>query len=173
MISQDRLKELLNYDPETGLFTRKVRTSASVNIGDIAGCKRKNGYFFIKIEGKGYLSHRLAFVWMTGSCPEFVDHINRNPSDNRWVNLRSATRAQNNTNKKSAKGSSSKYLGVCWHKLNVKWQAKIGINGKRKHLGYFKDEDDAAKAYDKAAIKYFGEYANLNFRTNETHDEAR
>jgi hypothetical protein len=94
-----------------------------------------------------------------------VDHINHNGLDNRKANIRPATRAQNNFNKLivKRKDSSSKYKGVNWKKCKKKWQARIHVNGECKFIGYFKDEIQAAKAYDKAAKKYHGEFASLNF----------
>lgn len=94
-----------------------------------------------------------------------VDHINHNGLDNRKANLRPATRAQNNYNRLifKRKDSSSNYKGVAWKKDKKKWRAQIHFNGKCIFLGYFEDEKKAAKAYDKAAEKYYGQFAYLNF----------
>jgi hypothetical protein len=93
-----------------------------------------------------------------------VDHINNDGMDNRSANLRPATRAQNARNrKKFSRKCSSKYKGVCWHKVSLKWHARIMFENKRIKLGYFNNEIDAAKAYDEAAKKYHGEFACLNF----------
>jgi len=94
-----------------------------------------------------------------------VDYINHNGLDNRKANLRPATRAQNNYNRLAIKrkGATSKYKGVDWKKDKKKWCARIYFNGKLIFLGYFKDEKQAAKAYDKAAKKYYGQFAYLNF----------
>ena len=93
-----------------------------------------------------------------------VDHIDIDGMDNRSANLRAATRAQNSRNrKKISKPCSSKYKGVSWQKRSLKWHARITFEEKRIHLGYFKNEFDAAKAYDEAAKKYHGEFACLNF----------
>jgi hypothetical protein len=93
-----------------------------------------------------------------------VDHINIDGMDNRSANLRAATRAQNSRNrKKFPKQCSSKYKGVSWHKNSLKWQAEVMFEKKRIYLGYFKNEIDAAKAYDEAAKKYHGEFACPNF----------
>jgi len=87
-----------------------------------------------------------------------IDHINGDKLDNRRENLRSATRSQNKMNSGKPKNNTSGYKGVCWYKRGNKWRAQIGINGKLKHLGYFEDKEEAAKAYKKAAEKYHGEF---------------
>ena len=94
-----------------------------------------------------------------------ADHINHNGLDNRKANLRPATRAQNNYNRLAIKrkGATSKYKGVAWKKEYKKWNAQIYFKGECIFLGYFKEEKQAAKAYDKAAKEYHGEFASLNF----------
>ena len=92
-----------------------------------------------------------------------VDHRNHNTLDNRKDNLRIVTRAENMRNTQARRGSSSKYLGVSWYKPREKWRAQISVDGKRKYLGIFENEVEAALAYDLAAIEHFGEFANLNF----------
>ena len=95
---------------------------------------------------------------------EFCDHINRNGLDNRKANLRLATRSQNAWNRRKAKiESRSKYKGVSWYNRGKRWNARIHVNRKEKFLGIFADEIEAAKAYDAAARKCFGEFAQLNF----------
>jgi hypothetical protein len=94
----------------------------------------------------------------------FVDHINGNGLDNRKANLRLATYAQNNWNSRHGMGQGrSRYKGVKWHKRIRKWAAVISVNGRREHLGYYRDEKEATRAFDRAAKKYHGEFAVLNF----------
>jgi len=93
-----------------------------------------------------------------------VDHINHDGMDNRRANLRAATHSQNMCNRKKQSGAyTSKYIGVCWKKEQRKWVAKVGHKKKVIHLGYFDNEIEAAKAYDRAAKKYHGEFVCLNF----------
>jgi hypothetical protein len=100
-------------------------------------------------------------AFLTGN-PE-TDHINRNGLDNRRINLRTATRGQNMHNRRIPKNNTSGYTGVSWHPYSQKWAAGLQYDGKRVHCGYFTSKVDAARAYDQAAIKYFGEFAHLNF----------
>lgn len=149
----------LKYSPQTGLIYRNVRVNRGT-IGPIVG--RDKGYKVIKLDGVTHRQHRLAFLFMKKPVPEQVDHINRDRSDNRWSNLRAATPAQNRANRKSVEGSSSKWLGVLWNKDRKNWRASIKINGKRTDLGSFKCEDEAAMAYNEAALEHFKEFASLN-----------
>jgi hypothetical protein len=87
-----------------------------------------------------------------------TDHINGNGLDNRKENLRVCTQTQNNGNRKLNKNSTSGIKGISWNKINKKWKARISTKGKRKHLGYFKNKNDAKKAYTKVAKNYFGEF---------------
>jgi hypothetical protein len=105
--------------------------------------------------------HRAIMAPADGLC---IDHRNHIGLDNRRSNLRKATKAQNNRNRKKKIGSGvSIYKGVAWHKYRKKWYAAIYADGRKIFLGYFDDETKAAKAYDVAAIKYHGEFASLNF----------
>ena len=96
---------------------------------------------------------------------KFVDHINHNGLDNRKANLRPATRAENNRNRRkwSKRKCGSRFKGVSWHKYRKRWTVQIWFNSKMKFIGYFHDEIAAAKAYDAAAKKYHKEFAVLNF----------
>jgi hypothetical protein len=134
--SQERLKEILIYDPDTGIFTNKVSRGRGGKAGSPAGYLRKDGYITIKIDKIDYLAHRLAFLYMTGSIPDLIDHKNRIRSDNRWINLREATSQSNNRN--CTASSKSGYLGVHWNKQLQKWQVQvIDNNGKNIYGGVF------------------------------------
>lgn len=161
------LKEWLRY--ESGKLYWIKKPSVGVSIGDEAGTPNKTGHKVFFLKRKAYKVHRVVYWWHTGEWPEFVDHILHPVGevlDNSFHNLRSATKAQNNRNRTSAKGSTSKYLGVSWKKESKKWVAHIRFCGKLKSLGYFTEEIEAAMAYDKAAKDIHGEFANLNFKEN-------
>lgn len=145
--------ELINYDPDTGNFTWKIdwfSRKAGERAGSYFG---KHQYYRICIHGKPYKAHHLAFFFMIGIMPEkgmVVDHINGNPSDNRFCNLRIGDRSMNQQNQSRAhrrKNRTSSYLGVSWRPEKNKWRAAIGFNGKTKHIGYFNNEQDAYSAY--------------------------
>lgn len=118
-----------------------------------------NGYPSSFIKGKFIYLHRLVLNPKTG---ELIDHINGNKLDNRKENLRLCTNQQNTFNSKKQKNCSSKYKGVCWDKNKNKWLSQIRINEKHVQIGRYKNEIDAAKAYNEVAKKYFGEFAKLN-----------
>lgn len=132
--------------------------------------KHRNTYYamangkYIKGERQNPIfMHQLVFPSTDG---HIIDHINRNGLDNRQENLRFCTNKENTRNRVGQINASSCYKGVDWKKSNKKWRARIRVNDKEFHLGCFVKEEDAAQAYDEAAIKYFGEFAYLNFGEN-------
>lgn len=149
-LSADRLRELLHYDPETGVFTR-LATKGGNLAGTPAGFPVK-GYTHIGVSGGTYLAHRLAWLHMTGEWPTHeIDHINRDGQDNRWGNLRPANRAENMQNQGVARDSKTGVKGVTWHSAGKKWCANIRHQGKLHYLGLFDDIAGAAAAYAAAA----------------------
>lgn len=159
-LTQARLREVLSYDPETGVFTRLVATSNRVAVGSDAGTTRIDGYIQIHIDGRLYSAHRLAWLYMTGEWPsDKVDHINRRKFDNRWGNLREANTSQNACNSLVRIDNTSGVRGVSFCKTTNRWRALIVVNGKRRHLGRFDDIGSAAAAYAVAAREAFGEFA--------------
>ena len=152
-LSQDSLKELLRYEPTTGTFVRRVSNSNSVKAGDTAGSKHPAGYHYIRVKGQRYASHRLAFLYMEGKFPPAeVDHINGDPSDNRWENLRPATRKENMRNIKISKRNTSGHTGVYWSKEKRRWRVQIGCAGKKTHIGYYHSKAEAVLARAAAAL---------------------
>lgn len=152
-VTQSRLKELLQYNPYTGDFVWKVRPSNRVRVGDVAG-SINHGYVIIRIDNVNYYAHRLAFLFMLGQIPEQIDHINHVRNDNRWCNLREATRIINLKNQSMSKNNTSGITGVCWNTENNKWGARINVNCKSVWLGYFHDINEAKAARSKAERHY-------------------
>jgi hypothetical protein len=161
-LTQERLKELIHYDPEIGVFTWLVDRGPARK-GALAVCICCEGYLHIRVDGVLWKAHRLAFLYMTGSFPEgFIDHADGDESNNKWVNLRPATQAQNQQNTPRRPVSKSGYKGVCWFSPARMWVAKIQANGTQHTLSYFKCPREAAHAYNKAAIELHGEFSVLN-----------
>lgn len=163
-LTQARLKELLDYDPKTGLFFWRARAGRR-SPGEQAGCElRKRAgdapYWAIRVDGKLYQNAaRLAWLYMEGILPEpQIDHINRCRCDNRWTNLRLATPSQNQANKNIRSDNKSGETGVFFNGDRGRWQATISIAGKTKNLGRFQDRAAAQSAYESAAAKYHGEF---------------
>lgn len=159
MLTQERLKELLHYNPETGVFVWIVSPRKGMQPG-IAGSATTTGYRFVIINYKRWPSHRLAWLYMTGSFPEKeLDHINLIRGDNRWKNLREASRSENMRNTARPSNNTSGVKGVHWHKPSKRWTARIKINGFKKHLGGFKKFEDAVEAINKARPLIHGEFS--------------
>jgi len=163
-ISNCYLRSIIKYDKSSGLFYWIKPPSNRVRAGDVAGSKEPNGYIIIGVNGTAIQASRLAWFYVKGVWPpKMVDHINLNRSDNRWINLRLASNAQNKCNSKKHKDNKSGYKGVFWEKGCKKWRVQIHADGRRVHVGVYKNLIDAARAYDAAAIKFHGAFCNLNF----------
>lgn len=161
MLTIDRLKELLHYDPLSGLFIRKVgRSGPRSRVGDFAGSSQTGGYAKIFVDSVIYKSHRLAWFYHHGEWPKGeVDHINGIKSDNRIANLRDVSRSQNRMNVGVYASNKAGIRGVSWSAGNSKWRAQIQVMGKKISLGYYATIEDANASYQAAAKKYHGEYA--------------
>ena len=158
LITQASLKEILHYDPDTGLFTRRVRRGKRWQPGTIAGTL-SHGYIWVSLDGRKYAAQRLAFLYITGHWPPHdSDHRNGIRDDNRWRNLRAATRSQNNANSGPSIRSKSGLKGVV-RVDKRRWKTYCG----RDYIGSFRSPEEAARAYDKEAVVRWGEYARTNF----------
>lgn len=160
--SADRVRELLEYEPETGVFRWKCRRGR-VAAGSVAGSPVVRGYRAISVDNVLYRAHRLAFVLMEGRWPEGdVDHIDGDVSNNRYSNLREASRSQNMQNQRRAlsNNKSSGLLGASWHKQTRRWQARITLGGKDRFLGRF-DTAEAAHAAYLAAKRQIHSYCTI------------
>ena len=156
-----RVNELLSYDPLTGAFYWKVR-KGGMHPGDVAGGDSGNGHIRIYVDGKRYMAHRLAWFISHGKWPrEQIDHINGIKGDNRLVNLREATHAQNIQNIGKRRNNTTGYKGVSIAKPSGKYQAQIWVEGKIKHLGKFETPEEAYEAYCKAAKTMHKQFAHL------------
>ena len=161
-VSYEDLRKALSYDPETGLFTWLV-TSRNGWVGKTAGCLKKNRHIAIKLDGKHYQAHRLAWLYMTGVWPDsIIDHEDLDGSNNRWRNLRVATQSQNRCNTLKPLKNNSGFKGVSWYKRTNSWRAQIGIGGRKIALGFFDTPEAAHAAYCKAAAIHHKDFARTN-----------
>ena len=151
LLSISELRRILWYDPDSGLFVRRVSLGNSKS-GSVAGSAHNNGYIQIQINKYTYLAHRLAYFYVNGVWPQKeIDHINGCRHDNRLVNLRDATCLENSMNKSVSISCTSGSTGVSWNKRLGKWSSYISESGKRKHLGVFVEYKDARRARADAA----------------------
>lgn len=152
--SQPRLRELLDYDPETGVLRWRLRAGTdrftktwnARYAGTVAGYIANHGYITITIDGVDYYAHRVIWKLVTGDEPPEIDHENGIRSDNRAENLLASTNAENMKNTKMHRNNTSGVCGVHWSNFAGKWVANIGVNGGSRHLGYFTDIEEAARA---------------------------
>lgn len=156
-LTQKRLKELLHYDPDTGVWTRIKSRGRTDLVGAVCDCVDGGGYICIRIDSGRYKAHRLAFLYMLSRWPkDEVDHIDLNLTNNKWANLREATHIQNMRNIKVRADNVSKMKGVTYFAGG--YQARITVNRKRVFLGFFKTPQEAYSAYLGAAAKHFGAF---------------
>lgn len=165
-LTAEYVRSVLDYNPETGIFLWKYRydVSQSCNTrwaGKKAGCWSE-GYLLIRLNDVLFQAHRLAWLIVTGEWPNFeIDHRDLNSSNNKFKNLREATKIQNLCNKRAYKTNTSGYKGVSFYKARKMWRADINVNKKQKHLGVFKNKEDAYSAYCEASKKYHGEFGRV------------
>lgn len=160
MLTVERLREILHYDPETGEWVWLINRRGGARAGSIAGSVDVEGYRRLTVDGKVYRSARLAWLYMTGEWPsDQVDHQNLKRLDDRWPNLRPATHSQNQSNKARQANNSTGHKGV-YHDRNGKFRVRIKKDGRLLSLGVFKTLEAAVNARAKALPLFHGTYAN-------------
>jgi len=166
-ITYDEIHKLFDYDPDTGIFLNRVTRSSNAKKGEVAGgLDISKGYWQIRVNGKKYRAHRLAWLYVYGYFPEYgLDHKDRIRHHN-WINnLREASQSCNLKNCKIHSNNISGITGVCWHKRNKKWRVYIrDRNHKPLHIGYFASLLEAAKARYAAELKY--KYPDCNTQSS-------
>lgn len=147
-ITIEQLRKILQYDADTGLFTWIEPRQPTTKIGDLAGSIENTGYISIRLGGTSYLAHRLAWFYCFGEWPTaYIDHIDRDKTNNALDNLREASAHENQRNRGINKNNTSGYIGVYKHRN--KWAAEIIIEGVKKYLGTFDTPEQAHLAYTK------------------------
>lgn len=176
-LSAEYIRSILDYDPLTGILRWKPRTPDMFretrgrsrekkcaqwngrNAGKAAGTPA-NGYLSVSIFKDRYRAHRLGYLIVTGVWPtDQLDHRNLDRSDNRFENLREANNSQNNANRPIRRDNTSGRKGVYWSKDKGRWATEIRVMGRKRHLGYFDNIDDAESAYKAATIRFFGAFS--------------
>ena len=155
-LTQKRLKEVLKYSPDTGIFTWKVsKANGKIKIGDVAGGLDNWGYHNITVDKNKYRTHRLVMLYMTGKFPKgLVDHLDGDSLNNKWGNLKDGTPSENSMNKRKQSNNTSGVTGVVWNKRHEKWQVRIMKQRKNYNLGYFDNFEDAKRVRKEAEIKF-------------------
>lgn len=157
-LTAERLREVLHYDPETGVFTRLESGSRKDVLGRSAGTLTQQGYLKTMVDSRTYYLHRLAWLHERGTWPkDQMDHINGVKSDNRLANLRECSCGENQQNRARSTRALSPLPGVCWHKRDRVWVASVTLSGRRRNLGSFRTAEEASAAYlaEKARLHTF------------------
>jgi HNH endonuclease len=156
LLTLERLRELLIYDAQTGVFTRRIPVPGR-RAGTFVGGKGADGYLWATVDGRNFIQHRLAWFYSYGKWPEgLLDHINRNRADNRLSNLREATGTQNAVNRSARNGRTLKGITQI---ASGKWQAQIQIGSRYVYLGIYETAEEAAQVFHSKAVEIHGEFA--------------
>jgi len=152
-VTQEYVKKVLHYNPETGIFTWLATCSNRAVKGSIVSCTDPHGYICLRVNNVNVRAHRLAYLYIVGKWPDnYIDHINGNTSDNRWVNLRHVTSAVSSKNKGICKRCRFGLMGI--DIAHGKYRVRIRDKGKEVHLGLYVDFFEACCARKSAESKY-------------------
>jgi hypothetical protein len=155
MITQERLKQLLHYDPDTGVFTR-IQSNRADRLGKQPGSRNTKGHVQIRLDGTLYVAHRLAWLYTNGEFPvNQLDHIDGDKTNNKIANLREATNKQNQENVPLQVNNTSGYRGVSFDKRLKKFRAYVCHNRQQITLGFFVTSELAAAAAKNARDRFF------------------
>lgn len=157
---------LFLYNPETGIVTRRVTRSHNARAGDIVGTIDGKGYLHVSVNKRFYRLHRIVFLMHHGWLPHQIDHEDRDKINLRIRNLRPCTETQNKGNSSANRRNTSGFRGVSRNSRSGKWHAQIKIHGKQTYIGRFETPEQAALAYNTAAVIHFGEFAQVNNVSN-------
>jgi hypothetical protein len=157
--SQEELKQIFVYDPETGVLTWREDRGRRAKAGHVCGHVSSDGYRHVTLWPRSYLAHRLIWKLVNDQEPECVDHIDLDKQNNRLSNLRAATASQNKSNGRIYRNNRSGYKGVCWEPSHRSWKAYISVHGRQIKLGRFKHIEEAHMAVTAARVRLHGEFA--------------
>jgi hypothetical protein len=159
-LTAEFVRQIFNYDPETGILTWKEALNWRIVIGSTAGSIKKGGRIQVKVNGRMYQVHRIIWLYVTGEWPNYeIDHKDLNPGNNIWTNLRPATTQQNCYNRPMFKNNTSGFKGVRYKKSTGKWEARIKHMYKDVQIGTFNTVEEAVQAYEEASKRLAGEFA--------------
>lgn len=163
-LTAKRIQEAFLYDPLTGII-RWRKTAKYNREGQVAGCLHKpTGYWFVSLDDVKLKGHQIAWVCYHGVLPSFdIDHEDLDKANNRIKNLRPSNKSNNGANRPPQKNNTSGYKGVFWKKDSKFWLVQIRARNRLYYIGIYRDKEEAARAYDDAALRLFGEHARLNF----------
>ncbi len=157
MITQARLHEIFDYDAHTGNLVWKVATARRIKVGDVAGCTKEQGYRTIRLDGRSHLAHRLVWMWHHGEWPKHeIDHIDRDPANNRIENLRDVSSSINQLNRRY-RSNKTGLAGVAEN--GNQFMAQLNIFGKPVYLGTFDTPEEAHHVFKRVHFDLHGKHS--------------
>ena len=166
-LTADELRERLDYTPSTGAFWWKERPGNvwwnTVHAGTLAGWHSGSGYTYINVHKLSYRAHRLAWLWMTGKWPEAeVDHIDGNPTNNTWSNLREATRNENSRNRHIQRNNSTGTRGISYSARRSQWIVRVMVDKESHFGGWFNDLEEAKRVRNEMVQRLHGAFSRTS-----------